>query len=70
MQFQRSLLEGLPIAAQSYSYTQPSGLSALLGTAGDASSLLRDLFGFGGGGSGGNAADAAKDAVEKAVGGG
>jgi len=70
VQFQRSLLEGLPIAAQSYSYTQPSGLSALLGSASDASSLLRDLFGFGGGGSGGSAADAAKDAVEKAVGGG
>ena len=46
-QYQRSLIEGLPVAAQSYSYTQPSGLSALLGNTGDISSLLRDLFGGG-----------------------
>ena len=30
-QYQQSLLQGLPLAAQSYSYAQPSQLSELLG---------------------------------------
>jgi hypothetical protein len=51
LQYQKSLLQGLPVTAQSYSYTQPSGLSALLGSAGDVSSLISSLFGLGGGGS-------------------
>ena len=49
LQYQRSLLQGLPIAARSYSVTQPSGLSALLGSAGDVSSLIQSLFNLGGG---------------------
>ena len=48
MQYQRSLLQDLPIAARSYSVTQPSGLSALLGSTGDVSSLIQSLFGLGG----------------------
>ena len=48
LQYQRSLLQGLPIAARSYSVTQPSGLSALLGSTGDVSSLIQSLFGLGG----------------------
>ena len=52
LQYQRSLLQGLPVAARSYSVTQPSGLSALLGSAGDVSSLIQSLFGLGGGASG------------------
>ena len=51
LQYQRSLLQGLPIAAQSYSYTQPSGLAALLGSGGDYTGILASLFPglFGGG---------------------
>jgi hypothetical protein len=48
VQYQRSLLQDLPIAARSYSVTQPSGLSALLGSTGDVSSLIQSLFGLGG----------------------
>ena len=51
LQYQRSLLQGLPVAARAYSVTQPSGLSALLGSTGDVSSLIQSLFGLGGGGS-------------------
>ena len=50
LQYQRSLLQGLPIAARSYSVTQPSGFSALAGGAGDISTLLKSIFGLGGGG--------------------
>jgi hypothetical protein len=52
VQYQRSLLQGLPIAAQSYSYTQPSGLASLLGSGGDYTGMLASLFPglFGGGG--------------------
>ena len=49
LQYQRSLLQGLPIAARAYSVTQPSGLSALLGNVGDVSSLIQSLFNLGGG---------------------
>ena len=49
LQYQKSLLDGLPIAARSYSYTQPSGLSALLGSTGDVSTLIKSLFNLGGG---------------------
>ena len=50
LQYQKSLLGGLPIAARSYSVTQPSGFSALAGGAGDISTFLKSLFGLGGGG--------------------
>ena len=38
--FQSSLLQGLPITAQSYSYTQPSTISQLLGDGGSLLELL------------------------------
>ncbi len=47
VQFQQSLLQDLPIAAQTYSYERPSQLSSLIG-GGGISSLLGDLFGGGG----------------------
>ncbi len=43
-QYQQSLLQGLPLAAQSYSYAQPSQLSELLG---GSSGLLGLLQSFG-----------------------
>lgn len=45
VQYQQSLLQGLPIAAQSYSYQEPSALSQLLGAGGGIAELLRNLFG-------------------------
>jgi hypothetical protein len=44
IQFQQSLLQGLPLAAQSYSYQQPSGLSELLGGSAGLMSLFQNLF--------------------------
>jgi len=41
VQYQQSLLQGLPLATQSYSYQQPSVLSDIAGTAGGISSLLK-----------------------------
>jgi len=49
LQYQRSLLQGLPIAARSYSYTEPSGFSQLMGGTGDFATFLKGLFGLGGG---------------------
>lgn len=64
IQFQQSLLQGLPLAAQSYSYQQPSGLSELLGGAGGIMSLFQNLFGGGSGGGGtGNFVFDAGDAI-------
>jgi hypothetical protein len=45
VQYQQSLLQGLPVAAQSYTYAQPSALSELLGGAGGLMSLYDILFG-------------------------
>jgi hypothetical protein len=45
VQYQQSLLQGLPLAAQSYSYAQPSTLSNILGSAGGIKSLYDTLFG-------------------------
>jgi hypothetical protein len=45
VQYQQSLLQDLPITAQSYSYAQPSELSNLLGTAGGLQVLYDTLFG-------------------------
>jgi len=45
VQFQQSLLQGLPLATQSYSYAQPSTLSSLLSSAGGLTSLYQTLFG-------------------------
>jgi len=45
VQYQQSLLQGLPLAAQSYTYNEPSAMSNLVGTAGGISSLYNTLFG-------------------------
>jgi len=44
VQYQQSLLQGLPLAAQSYTYNEPSTISNLMGTAGGISSLYNALF--------------------------
>jgi hypothetical protein len=43
VQYQQSLLQGLPLAAQSYSVTQPSGVQAGISGAGSAIDLLTKL---------------------------
>jgi hypothetical protein len=43
VQFQQSLLDGLPLAAQNYSYVEPDALSRFLGGGAGILSLLRDL---------------------------
>jgi hypothetical protein len=45
VQYQQSLLQGMPLAAQSYSYAEPSTLSNILGSAGGIKSLYDTLFG-------------------------
>jgi hypothetical protein len=47
LQFQQSMLQGLPIAAVSQQYQQPSGLSQFFGQANDVLALLKSL-GIGG----------------------
>ncbi len=47
VQYQQSLLQGLPIAAQSYSYSQPSTLSNILGGAGGIMKLFEQMGGGG-----------------------
>jgi hypothetical protein len=44
-QYMQSLLQGMPIAAQSYSYTQPSALSNAMSQAGGVMGLYDMLFG-------------------------
>ena len=44
LQFQQSLLSGLPVAAQSNNYAQPSALTSLLGGATTISDLYKILF--------------------------
>ena len=44
VQYMQSLLQGLPIEAQSYSYAQPSALSNVLGTTGGMMELYDTLF--------------------------
>jgi hypothetical protein len=44
VQYQQSLLQGMPLATQSYNYTQPSTLSNVAGTAGGLTSLYNQLF--------------------------
>ena len=48
----QSLLQGLPIQAQSYSYQEPGALGNLLGMTGGISQLYDILFGGSGSGSG------------------
>lgn len=44
LQFQQSLLQGMPLAAQAYNYQQPTGLSQLLGGTGGIMGLFENLF--------------------------
>lgn len=48
VQYMQSLLQGLPLATQSYSYQEPSGLSQLLGGAGGILGLLQRMNLLGG----------------------
>jgi hypothetical protein len=50
LQFQQSLLQGMPLAAQAYSYQQPSGLAELLGGTEGILGLFKGIFGGGSGG--------------------
>lgn len=45
VQYQQSLLQGMPLATQSYSYQQPSTLSNIAGTAGGIGAMYNNLFG-------------------------
>ena len=50
--FMQSLLQGLPLETQSYSYSQPSGLQSLAGGVSDVTSILDELSNLGGGNKG------------------
>jgi hypothetical protein len=45
VQYQQSLLQGMPLATQSYSYQQPSTVSNIAGTAGGLMAMYESLFG-------------------------
>lgn len=45
VQYMQSLLQGLPVAAQTYSYAQPSALSEILSGAGGIKDLYDAIFG-------------------------
>ena len=45
LQFQQSLLQGLPLQTQTYSYQQPSALSSAMGTSSGIMSLYDQIFG-------------------------
>lgn len=45
VQYQQSLLQGMPLATQSYTYQQPSTVANVQGTAGGLASLYKTLFG-------------------------
>ena len=47
VQYMQSLLQGLPLAAQSYTYAEPSTLSNILSGAGGLQSLYEAIFGGG-----------------------
>jgi hypothetical protein len=65
VQYQQSLLQGLPIAAQAYSYAAPSKLSELLNSAGGIGNFLKMV---GWGGSGGNTiSDEENAAIDAAI---
>jgi hypothetical protein len=50
--FMQSLLKGLPLETQTYSYSQPSGLQSLAGGVNDVTSILDELSNLGGGNTG------------------
>ena len=43
LQYQQSLLQGMPVEAQANTYTQPSGLSSLLGAGGGILDFLKNM---------------------------
>ena len=45
VQYMQSLLQGLPLEAQSYSYSQPSDIQKLLGSTAGVKSLIESLYG-------------------------
>ena len=45
VQYQQSLLQGMPLATQSYSYQQPSTLANIAGTSGGLGAMYNNLFG-------------------------
>ncbi len=45
VQYQQSLLQGLPLATQTYAYQQPSGVAELAGQISGIGSLYQSLFG-------------------------
>jgi|TARA_R100001460_G_scaffold37923_1_gene72345 hypothetical protein len=45
VQYMQSLLQGLPIATQAYTYTQPTALERLQEDTGDVMSLITSIFG-------------------------
>ena len=53
VQYQQSLLDGLPLKAQSYTYAQPSALQNIMGGSAGYGNYLSDLLGGGSGGGGG-----------------
>ena len=44
VQYMQSLLQGLPLATQSYTYAQPSGLTSAMNTAGGIMNLYESIF--------------------------
>jgi hypothetical protein len=44
VQYQQSLLQGMPLATQSYTYAQPSTVANVAGTAGGLTALYNNLF--------------------------
>ena len=48
LQFQNSLLQGLPISTQAYNYTEPSTFNQAAGGAGTIIGLMKDIGFFGG----------------------
>jgi len=60
VQYMQSLLQGLPVAAQSYTYAQPSTGSEIASTAGGISSIYDKIAGIFGGGT--------SDAVSETIG--
>ena len=53
VQYQQSLLDGLPLKAQSYTYAQPSALQNIMGGSAGYGNYLSDLLGGGSGSSDG-----------------
>lgn len=46
VQYMQSLLQGLPVGAASYSYSEPSALAEAMGTSGGIMSILNNIFGI------------------------